>query len=297
MPAALTALALASAAAAGGASVAGAGHVPARDEVRWTLSWSPRTDRDVTLLAQPHAPTRQTSRIRRHGADHDWSLQHAFRDLDLPAVGGSAAATNGYVHRLSLAWQQADATRRLELGAGVAVSSNALKNPDQLRGSDLRPLLAASVASVRGTAGTLWLGLRVDDRLGALRVLPVIEHAVDVGAHRIAIGFPDSRWQWRLAPRWQSTLSAGPDGGCWQVRDRALARRSRACSDAWQAAWQLDWQLGRQLARPTASPTTIGLQVGRRFASELDYTLDDGRRVTVDAPAAWFGALHLSLRL
>lgn len=261
---------------------------------RWSLDWSPRTDASTTVLGQPHAPKRQTSRIARSRCDRDGTvstlaLDHVFRDLDLPAVDGTAAATNGYVHRLMLGWQQSGPDRRLTVGGGLAVSSNALKRPDSLRGSDLRPQLAFSTRWATPASRDTWLGLRIDDRLGALRVLPTVEaHWPLTSTHTLALGFPDSAWRWRLDPRWQSTVSVGPDGGCWQVRDRARTQRTRVCNDAWQAAWRLDWQ--------PAAGWWLGLQGGRRLDADLEYTLDDGRAQRVATPDAWFGAVFLGAR-
>lgn len=256
---------------------------------RWSLHWSPRTDGAERLRDQPYAPKRQTSRISRRADDGDQlALEHVFRDLDLPAVDGVAPATNGYVHRLSLGWRREGADHRLALGAGVAVSSNALKDPAQWRASDLQPLIEASTR-----VGASWIGLRVDDRLGALRLMPTLAYrGQPAPAHRIELGFPDSAWHWQVAPRWQSSLTFGPDGGCWEVRDRALDRRSRVCSDAWQAGWRVE--RGIHIGR--SAQAALGLTAGRRLAGEIDYTLDDGRRVMLDTPAAWFGALHLTTR-
>lgn len=286
---------LAALAMAGSAALAAAAVDPTAAP-RWSLDWSPRTDSSIPLrdprAAQPYAPKRQTSRIARHGTDGSTiALDHEFRDLDLPQVGGAAPATNGYVHRLILGWQHDGANRRLTLGAGLAVSSNALKDPDSLRASDLRPRLAASTRwGGAGERSDTWLGLRIDDRLGALRVLPTIElHWRPTPTQVLAVGFPDSAWHWQLSPRWRTALTLGPDGGCWQVRDRARTQRTRACNDAWQGAWRLDWQ--------PAHWARVGLEAGRRSAADLDYTLESGRAVQVEAPAAWFGAVHLGLSL
>jgi hypothetical protein len=270
------------------AAVPPPGHAAGTDP-RWSLHWSPRTDAAERLLNTPYAPKRQTSRITRRDYDGDLlALEHVFRDLDLPAVDGVAPATNGYVHRLSLGWRRDGADHRLALGAGVAVSSNALKRPQELRGSDLQPLIEASTR-----VGASWIGLRVDDRLGALRLVPTLTYRWQPApAHSVELGFPDSAWHAQIGRRWQTSLAIGPDGGCWQVRDRALMRRSRVCSDAWQAGWRIE----RSIDSGQLVQAALGVTIGRRLAGEIDYTLDDGRRVTLGTPAAWFGALHLSTR-
>lgn len=251
----------------------------------WSISWSPRFEAERQVLGQAVRPARQTTVIARHfDAEERALLRHEFRDLDLPAVEGVEPDTNSYVHRLTPAWQLRTEALRLDLGATLAVSSNALKNADDLDLADLQPALG-----VQWRAGAAWLALYADDRLGRTLVYPGVELPLQPApAHEIRLGFPVSSWRWDPLPAWRSIAAVEPDGGCWRVRDKAVERRSEVCSRAWQAALTLRWQPARWF-EATAT-------IGQRFAASLEYSLRDGRAVAVDLPAGPFYALGLGAR-
>jgi hypothetical protein len=99
----------------------------------WSLQWSPRVDSTREVLGQDYRTKRQTTEVERQfGTEARLDVAHEFRDLDLPAVDGVPADADGYEHRLTFAWQQRSDTLRLRLGAALAVSSNALKDPGDL---------------------------------------------------------------------------------------------------------------------------------------------------------------------
>lgn len=251
----------------------------------WSISWSPRVDAERDVGSETVRPMRQTTVVaRRFGTESRGLLQHEFRDLDLPPVDGTKPDTNSYVHRLTLAWQLRGNTTRLDLGATLAVSSNALKNTDDLEFADLRPALGA-----QWRAGPAWLALYADDRLGRTLVYPGFEVPLrPTPAQEISLGFPVSSWRWDAAPAWQSLLAVEPDGACWSVRDEAVERRSEVCSRAWQTRFALRWQPARWF-EATAS-------FGWRFDAALDYTLRDGRAVEIDVPAGPFYGASISAR-
>lgn len=252
----------------------------------WSLRWSPRADAAREVLGQTVRARRQTTEVEyRFDADDTAEFAHEFRDLDLPAVDGVPADTNSYVHRLSLAWERRADTLRLRVGAVVAVSSNALKQPGGLDARDLRPAVGAA-----WRAGPAWLALYADDRLGRTLVYPGFELGWrPAPAHDVRLGFPEASWHWRMAPRWRAVAAIGPDGACWQVRDEQFdERRSEVCSRAWQAAFTLHWRATDLFA--------VAAAVGHRFASSLEYQLRDGRNVRVDLPAGIFYGLSIGAR-
>jgi hypothetical protein len=252
----------------------------------WSVRWSPRVDAAREVPGGSIRARRQTTEVA-YGFDAEDSAHfaHEFRDLDLPDVDGVPADTNSYVHRLTFAWQRASGSLRLRVGATVAVSSNALKQPGDLDARDLRPALGAA-----WRAGPAWLALYADDRLGRTLAYPGFDFEWKPAvSHAIRLGFPETDWSWQIAPGWRAVAAVGPDGACWQVRDAELdERRSEVCSRAWQAAWTLRWQANRILAVEAA--------IGRRFASSVEYQLRDGRRVEIDLPAGAFYALGLGAR-
>jgi hypothetical protein len=249
----------------------------------WSVHWSPRVDVERTVLGQAVRSRRQTTDVTyRIDAEDEAGFAHEFRDLDLPDVDGLPADTNSFVHRLTFAWQRRSGTLRLRMGVTVAVSSNALKQPGDLDFRDLRPAVGAA-----WRAGPGWLALYADDRLGRTLVYPGFELDLrPAAAHAVRLGFPETSWNWQMAPRWRSVAAVGPDGACWQVRDEQFdERRSEVCSRAWRAAWSLRWQA-------TTHPLTVEAAVGRSFVSSLEYQLRDGRSVRIDVPSGAFYALR-----
>jgi hypothetical protein len=251
----------------------------------WSISWSPRVDAERQVLGQAVRPARQTTQIVwQIDAESRAELRHEFRDLDLPSVEGIEPDTNSYVHRITPVWQLRTTALRLDLGAAIAVSSNALKNPTDLDLADLQPALG-----VQRRVGGAWLALYADDRLGRTLVYPGFDVPLQPApAHEISLGFPVSSWRWDVAPTWLSLAAVEPDGACWRVRDKPVERRSEVCARAWQAAFTLRWRPARWI-EATAT-------VGQRFAASLEYTLRDGRAVEVDVPAGPFYALGLGAR-
>ena len=250
-----------------------------------SLEWSPRVNAAREVLGQPYRTRRQTTEIARlFNAEDQADFAHEFRDLDLPAVDGVQADANSYVHRLTFAWQRRADTLRVRLGVTLAVSSNALKDPGDLRAEDLYP-----AAGIGWRAGPVWLDLYADDRLGRTLVYPGFELPLRPAlSHEVRLGFPETSWHWQVAPRWSSIAAIKPDGACWQVRDEQLdERRSEVCSRSWQAAWTLRWQDG---------PFAVAVTAGYSFASRLEYQLRDGRTVRVDVPSGGLFGLSVGAR-
>jgi hypothetical protein len=251
----------------------------------WSLRWSPRVDATREVGGQSHQPVRQTTELTRN---FDGAAQagfvHEFRDLDLPGVDGQQPDTNSYVHRLTLAWQRESDALRLRLGLTVAVSSNALKNAGDLGADDLFP-----AAGIAWRAGPAWLALYADDRLGHTLVYPGFELPLrPAPSHEIRLGFPQTSWQWQIAPNWRALAAIEPDGACWRVRDAELEHRSQVCSRSWQSAWSLRWQATGWLAAEAG--------IGYRFESSVEYQLRDRRTVKVSVPGGSFYFLGIGAR-
>jgi hypothetical protein len=247
-------------------------------EPAWSAQASHRSDAAQQVLGQSHRPRRQTFELaRRFDAESRIFARHEYRILDLPAVGGSDADSNGHVHRLALGWQRESATDRVRLAAALAVSSNALKYPKQLEARDLRPELAME----RRIGDTLRLALYADDRFGRSLLYPGFAFALEPSAaHELRLGWPHSSWRWQWTNVLVSTLDVAPDGGRWRVRDRTLANVSEVRIRAWQAGWTLRWQPFAAIA--------IEAGAGRRFGTTMRYRLQNGDGARVEIPAATF---------
>jgi hypothetical protein len=252
----------------------------------WSLSWSPRIDAERDAAGQPVSTKRQTTELGwRYAADDRAVFMHEFRDLDLPAVDGVAADANGYVHRLTLAWQKRTDSLRLQLGAAVSVSSNALKSPDDLGARDLQPAIGVS-----WRVGPAWLAIFADDRLGRTLIYPGFEWPLHPApAHELRLGFPVTSWHWQIAPRWRAVAAIEPDGSCWRVRDgQTDERTSDVCVRSWQAVGTLRWQASERVA--------VEAGAGYNFPSKVEYQLQDGRFVDVDLSSGGFVVMSIGAR-
>jgi hypothetical protein len=259
------------------AGVVGAATPDAGDDRAWSLRVSRLQNALATVGAKSYRPV-QTSVVlmRRLDAGAHAGFGEEHRALDLPAVDGVSADTNGHVHRLGFGWSKVSAHRRYELAAGLAVSSNALKHPGDLDWDDVR--LAGAVEQ----GVDAWrLALRLDDRFGRSLVYPAFAYVVQPGpAHELRIGLPDASWRWTFAPRWQAELAMGPDGGRWRVRDRELQRESIVRQQLWRVGWRVQWQPFEAMA--------VEAGLGWAFGSVLRYRLTDGRDVRIEPPGAPF---------
>ena len=210
---------------------------------------------------------------------------HEYRSIDLVAIGGVPAASNGDLHRMALVWRHDGAPWRYRVGAGLAVSSNVLKNPGEIEGDDLR----ASVACEYNVTGPVWLGVRGDDSFGTFRVYPTLEVLWRSPAHELRVGFPESSWRWRPLPRFESEIAAAPDGGRWSVRDsQADSGQSIVRYRAWEVAWALRWRPWDWLEAEA--------HVGRTFGAEMRYQLRNAAEARVEPADANFAGFGVRVR-
>ena len=259
----------------------------ARADPLWSARWSYTENKSELVFGQPYRPTQSNFTLERrleHVA-YAWA-GHEFRSLDLPAVGGVPADTNGYVHRLGVGWRRDTQERRFELAAALAVSSNALKNLGDLSAEDLR-----FAGAIEQRLGESWkVALRADDRFGHSRLYPGFEwYLQPTPAHEVRVGFPESSWRWQWVPRLQSEVAVAPDGGSWRVRDPTLERHSVVRQSVWRAAWSLRWQPFDAFA--------VEARVGWCFDSTLQYQLRDGTQARVEPPSTSFFGIAVSARI
>lgn len=252
----------------------------------WSARWSYIENKSQTVLGQPYQPTQQNFTLQRRLENNAYAgAGYEYRILELPAVGGVPADTNGHVHRIAAGWRRDTPERRYELAAAVAVSSNALKNPGDLDAEDLR--FAGAIEQRLGESW--WVALRADDRSGYFRVYPGFEWFLQpTPAHELRIGFPESSWRWRLAPRVRSEVAVAPDGASWRVRDPARERHSTVRQSVWRAAWSLQWQ--------PFDAFSAEARVGWNFDTKLRYQLRDGTEAWVDPPDTSFIGVAVSAR-
>ena len=258
-----------------------------RDDKAWSLQWTYNQNRDQSVAGESYRPTQSNFVVqRRLGENTHAGAGHDYRVLDLPAVQGVPADSNGHVHQLGVGWRADTDQRRYELSTALAVSSNALKHPSDLEADDVR-----FAGAIDQRLGESWqIALRADDRFGRFRLYPGIELFLrPAPAHEVRVGFPESSWRWQLAPRLQSELAVAPDGGRWRVRDPTLERHSIVRLSSWRATLNLHWQVFDAFG--------VKAQVGRIFDTTLRYQLRDGSQTRVDPSDATFFGLVLSARI
>ena len=257
------------------------------DDKLWSVQWTYNQNRDQPVAGESYRPTQSNFVVqRRFGENNRGGAGHDYRVLDLPPVQGVPADSNGHVHQLGVGWRADTAQRRYELTTALAVSSNALKNLGDLEADDVR-----FAGAIEQRLGESWrVALRADDRFGRFRLYPGFELFLQpTPAHEVRLGFPESSWRWKWAPRLQSEVAVAPDGGRWRVRDPTLERHSIVRLSSWRATLGLQWQ--------PFDAFGVKAQVGRIFDTTLRYQLRDGSQTRVDPSDATFFGIVLSARI
>jgi len=256
------------------------------EEGPWCVQAAYTRSQGQMLLGQDYEPFRHNSAVlfRLDPTDHT-GFAHEYRSIDLVAIDGILAASNGDLHRLGWIWRRDGSQRRYRIGGGLAVSSNVLKNLDGVKSDDLRGMAAFD----QHISGPLWIGARGDDSFGRFRLYPTFEASFRSPAHELRLGFPESSWRWLLSPRLESELGIAPDGGRWSVRDSQTdERQSIVRYRSWEAAWTLRWGPFDWL--------TAEVRAGRTFGAEVRYQLRNSVEAAVEPRDANFAGIAASLR-
>ena len=224
--------------------------------------------------------------------DHEagWvaGVGHEYNALDIEEPGASPPQANGDLHTLHLAsqWRTSlDAGElRLALAPAVSVSSNGLKNPDEL-GSDSLQLWGAALYSRPSGALTWVLGAAHDYRFGEGRYYPVAGIEWQNETWHLRAVYPDIQVTWTLAGRWLLTGEIAPDGNEWQAFDRDLEASDEFRREAWQAQLGLAYRFGNGIE--------IGCLAGMHWDQQWRYRRQDGSLARPDSD----DSAYLGLRL
>lgn len=272
-------------------AIAAATPASANDGARWHATAWHRIDETHVVAGRSREPRANLLELERRGRGGGATLaaRHRYDILDLPDVDGAVPATNGHVHRFSLAatWQRP--RWRVHVEPVIAVSSNVARAPQRLRASDVLPVAAVERAVARNETNALWIGASADTRLGRWLPYPTVRRTNDpaAGTHW-QLGFPESFVRRRLAPAWSASVGLAPDGAQWQVRDRGFEHRTRVRLRAWRAEAALHWQSHGTIA--------VELFAGRAFAGRLRYALHDGRTVALHVPDTSYAGARVTGR-
>ena len=272
------------------ASVCAAGDPPEVLRVEWT-----RADRSA--LDAPDAVSAQMTGIsfgarlwRRSdepssGTGRTLRLFHDYRAYDIPTTA-APLETNGHLHRLGVSFDDKRESWEWSVAPLLAASSNVGRHPKVIdRDVVAWHGMVRRSHHVDRTVTAYWGACR-DDRLGRLRLVPVVGVHWDLDRFDIAIGFPDSGLTWRAHPRWSVHLRAHPAGGSWRTFSDDLERSSQFR----QAGWRLGVGVGFQVTANHRLTATAAREVRRSFR----FRLDDGHDVRADAQDVWRFGLRLS---
>ncbi|MCG8610822.1 MAG: hypothetical protein MI864_09840 [Pseudomonadales bacterium] len=219
-------------------------------------------------------------------------FSHEYRSVDFQGLT-SEPQTNGDLHtlQLPLSWaSNKDAGRsspyRITLSPTIASSSNALKNPDQLTGSNLQLGFAAQRQIQWSPALTVLLGLCGDHRWGDYRVYPQlgVVWPLTSSAH-LQLAYPDSRLTWKIASNFTFTIEIGPAGRQWYVYDKSFNQQSQLQWKAWELRSQWRWKISTQ--------TELTLLLGQRFDQSIQFKTVDNGKVDVGLRDVNYGSIRL----
>lgn len=222
--------------------------------------------------------------------DHGWvaGLGHEYNALDIEAFSAAPPQTNGDLHTLHLAtqWHTPVGGGELRLAAApaISVSSNGLKNPDEL-GRDSLQLWGAALYQWPGSLFDWVLGVAQDYRFGERRVYPLV--GIEWQSERIELRavYPDIELAWMPTSHWLLTTGVTPDGNVWQAFDRELEHYDEFRREAWQA------QLG--IAYQFSNGIRLGGIAGLSWDQQWRFRRQDGSLARLDSEDSAFFGLHL----
>ncbi len=208
-------------------------------------------------------------------------FSHDYRAYEIDTSAERALQTNGHLHRLAWSYRLSGPQWELSVAPVVAGSSNAGRHPKVI---DAEFIFWQGFARYRRpwtpSVDGYW-GVCRDDRLGSTRLTPVfgIDWRVD-DRLELALGYPDTRLNWRFHPRWRLQADIHPAGGRWRVYDDALARRSRFTMESWRL------RLGLAFRITHAHELIIG--AGREVRRKFAFRLIDGTDLQTGASGTAF---------
>lgn len=249
----------------------------------------------ATLDANDTSFTAQVQLGNRAADETDnWALRlsHRYRALEFNDLA-TRTSFNGDIHSLGVGvlWQRKGETyrRRVSLAPVIAVSSNALKNPDALTADAVHLWINWSEYRRRSAHGEWLVGIGVDDRLGEYGIYPIV--GLTWNPHpgtALQLAFPDSQLVQQLTPRFALSLRLAPDGGQWRVFDKSLEHESDFHWENWRSDFALQW------SHP--SGLTLELGAGISLRQHMDMALEDGTTLATDLEDATFAGLDIAWR-
>jgi hypothetical protein len=222
--------------------------------------------------------------------DAGWvlGLGHEYNALDIDEGSGAAPRTNGDLHTLHLAtgWQTqpGEGQLSLALAPALSVSSNGLKNPDELD-SDALQLWGAAIYTWPGSRHSWILGAAHDYRFGESRVYPVIGFEMGDEKTVLRLTYPDLVLSTTLGYGWEVEFVTSPDGNEWLAYDRSMEYQDEFRREAWESAIRLGYRFDNGLL--------IGMAAGYHWNQEWQYRREDGSVARHEGGDSPFYGIHM----
>ena len=224
------------------------------------------------------------------GDDSPWlfGAGHEYDALDIETVAESEPQTNGDHHTLHAfgQWRAtvAAGTPRLTLAPALSVSSNGLKNPEELD-RETAQLWGAAVYYRQRGAITWVAGAARDYRFGRGEIYPVAGLQWRSKQSIVSLVYPDLLLGRDIGNGWSLQLTTSPDGNEWLAYDRDMQQRDSFRREAWQSDLRLlyDFQSGLQ----------FGMSAGFHWNQEWRYRQEDGAIARPDSEDGTFFGLHV----
>jgi len=225
--------------------------------------------------------------------NHAWVLGvgHEYNALDFNDEPEALPQTNGDLHTLHLATQWATdigpGALRLSFAPALSVSSNGLKNPDELDSEALQIWGAALYTRAGGTVNWV-LGAAHDYRFGESRVYPAVGLEWRGDDMFLRAVFPDLLFTVNFSRGWTAAFSTSPDGNEWLAYDRGMDNQDEFRREAWQSDLRLAYRF--------ANGVSLGASVGYHWNQEWEFRRHDGRVAQVESDDSPFLGVHLGWR-
>ncbi len=194
-------------------------------------------------------------------------------------VAGQDSMTNGYQHHWRLPFegreQHAGYTLHYEIAPALALSSNALKNPQLWGGDSLQLATGAVFQHAFSGSGDWLLGLRADHRFGDYRAYPVVGLCLRPGSDWIMqLALPDLAIRRGMGQGAWFGFFVRPAGETWHVFSRDEQRHSDFIYRALAFGITGNWMVSANLR--------LVVELEQHSRRELEFSLNDLTRVETD---------------
>lgn len=277
-------------------SIAHSAPSPCRDQAKGQFIFSTESGEQTAFDRLPGADVsidRQAFLFMPAGDEANRKIRvgygHRYSVIDFQGMPVDPSS-NGHLHTLYMPIDLSsllDESWTLQLQPAISISSNLLKDPDEIRGDGLQ-LNFALARRLAESGDTHWTaGVCGDHRFGAWRVYPTLAWIMEGETLSLRIGYPDNLARVRLGRDWSTGMRLYPDGNRWLVHDDDIAD-SVYEHEGWRLEGFLDWRF--------APHWQAALSAGKILNSNHELLLENGDNFSSDSDEPWQVRLELARR-